>query len=65
MSYADEFEAMLNKVNEAKQSDKKLSLDLFVKMQKTRALCSIADSLKIIAEAYDIPRNIPKVGDKD
>lgn len=59
MSYADEFEAMLNKVNDAEQNEKGITLDLFVKMQKTRAICSIADSLKIIAEAYDLPRNIP------
>lgn len=65
MSYADEFEVMLDKVKESEQGKKGTSLDLYVKIQKTRALCSIADSLKIIAEAYDIPRNIPKVGDKD
>lgn len=59
MSYADEFEVMLDKVNEVEQGEKGTSLDLYVKIQKTRALCSIADSLKIIAEAYDLPRNIP------
>lgn len=59
MSYADEFEVMLDKVNEAEQGEKGISLDLYVKIQKTRALCSIADSLKIIAEAYDLPRSIP------
>lgn len=59
MSYADEFEVMLDKVNEAEQGEKGISLDLYEKIQKTRAICSIADSLKIIAEAYDRPRNIP------
>lgn len=57
MSYANEFEVMLDKVNEAEQGEKVISLDLYVKIQKTRALCSIADSLKIIA--YDLPRDIP------
>lgn len=59
MSYADEFEVMLDKVNEAEQGEKGITLDLYVKIQKTRALCSIADSLKIIGQAYDLPRDIP------
>ena len=69
MSYADEFEVMLDKVNEAEQGEKGTTLDLYVKIQKTRALCSIADSLKIIGQAYDLPRDIPdkfpKVGDEE
>lgn len=59
MSYLSEFEAMVDKVQETEQCDKNFMLDTYVKIQRTRALCSIADSLKIIGQAYDLPRNIP------
>ena len=69
MSYVNEFEAMLDRVTEAEQGEKGSTLDIYVKIQRTRALCSIADSLKIIGQAYDLPRDIPnelpKAGDEE
>lgn len=69
MSYLDEFEVMLDRVNEADEGEKNITLDLYIRIQRTRALCSIADSLKIIGQAYDLPRDIPdafpKAGDEE
>lgn len=69
MSFADEFEVMLDKVNETGEGEKGITLDLYVKIQRTRALCSIADSLRIIGQAYDLPKEIPdefpKEGDEE
>ena len=59
MSFLDEFEVMVDKVHEAEDGEKGITLDLYVKIQQTRAICSIADSLMIIGQAYDLPRDIP------
>lgn len=58
MGYVDDFNKTVLGIDttEAGFSDK---LEVLIKIQQGRAICSIADSLKIIAGAYDLPRNIP------
>lgn len=58
MGFVDDFNKTVLGIDTSEKGFSE-KLEVLIKIQQGRAICSIADSLKVIAEAYDLPKDIP------